>query len=82
MTNELDLCSSASKSEIDDTPVGRAGFEIIHWVNRSLQSYKEHPPKILVDAIVQSTGVTYEAAEKQVPFDSIVDYILKQLVSG
>lgn len=82
MANELEQASATPISmpaSTDDPPVGLAGFEIVHWLNKSLKTYKEHPPKILVDAIVQSTGVTYEEAEKQVPFDVIVDYILKQL---
>ena len=85
MANELDHASATPISMLvnsDDPPVGLAGFEIVHWLNKSLKTYKEYPPKILVDAVVQSTGMTYEEAEKQVPFDYIVDYILKQLEFG
>lgn len=72
----------STPANTDDPPVGLAGYEIVHWLNKSLKTYKEHPPKILVDAVVQSTGATYEEAEKQVSFDDIVDYILKQLEAG
>ena len=85
MANELEQASATPISmpvNSDDPPVGLAGFEIVHWLNKSLKTYKEHPPKILVDAVVQSTGMIYEEAEKQVPFDDIVDYILKQLEFG
>lgn len=85
MANELDHASATPSSmpaNSDDPPVGLAGFEIVHWLNKSLKTHKEHPPKILVDAVAQSTGATYEDAEKQVSFDDIVDYILKQLEAG
>lgn len=85
MANELEQASAtpiSTPANTDNPPVGLAGFEIVHWINKSLKTYKEHPPKILVDAVVQSTGITYEEAEKQVSFNDIVDYILKQLESG
>lgn len=85
MANELDHASAtliSNPANSDDPPVGLAGFEVVHWLNKSLKTYKDHPPKILVDAVVQSTSITYEEAEKQVFFDDIVDYILKQLESG
>ena len=68
MANELDHASATPISMLvnsDDPPVGLAGFEIVHWLNKSLKTYKEHPPKILVDAVVQSTGATYEEAENR-----------------
>ena len=61
MANELDHASATPVSlpvNSDDPPVGLAGFEIVHWLNKSLKTYKEHPPKILVDAVVQSIGLS------------------------
>lgn len=55
MANELDHASAtliSNPANSDDPPVGLAGFEVVHWLNKSLKTYKEHPPKILVDAVV------------------------------
>ena len=85
MASELEQASATSyfyARKYGWSPVGLAGYEIVHWLNKSLKTCKEHPPKILVDAVVQSTGATYGEAEKQVFFDDIVDYILKQLEAG
>lgn len=61
MANELEQVSSTpipKPASTDDPPVGLAGFEIVHWLNKSLKTYKEHSPKILVDAVVQSIGLS------------------------
>lgn len=82
MANELDN-NVVPLTDVPTDPqkehTGSASLEMLSWINRSIKAYKQQPPKGLVNAIMQETGLSYEEAEKQVTFEDITSYILKEL---
>lgn len=57
--------------------------EIIKLIFDHLIKYTEHPPKELVDAVIEEAEndyqtITYEEAEKKVSYDYIVGYIIDE----
>lgn len=62
-----------------DEPVGNSAYEIVHWVNRELQNYKENPPKKLVEQVAKEKNISLEEARKHIPFDMLFDDLVKKV---
>lgn len=59
--------------------------EIVKWLSSTVLAYIEHPPKVLVDAVIlrwkecYQEEISYEDAEKKVSYDSILEYITVEI---
>lgn len=59
--------------------------EIVKWLSSTVLAYIEHPPKVLVDAVIlrwkecYQEEISYEDAEKKVSYDSILEYITAEI---
>lgn len=59
--------------------------EIVKWMSSTILSYIEHPPKVLVDAVLYrwkelyKEEISYEDAEKAVSYGSILEYLTDEI---
>ena len=65
--------------------VDKLGSEIVSWIYERHIRYREHPPTVLVESMIEeykiSKGqeISYEEAEKLVPLDAIYDYMDREV---
>lgn len=59
--------------------------EIVKWISDRHSKYQEHPPKELVERIIEETLITedsrlsYEEAEQKVSYQEILEYMTREV---
>lgn len=58
--------------------------EIVQFIFKQYNTYMEHPPKPLVDVVIEKyenegKAITYEKAEKEVSHDAVLRFILSEI---
>lgn len=65
---------------VEEDPVGKtAAYEIIHWMNRQLRKYHDHPPKQLVKKIVQEKGISCRKAKKEITQEMVIEFLVRKV---
>ena len=64
--------------------INAAEADVVKTVFNRVAGYVEHPPKILVEPVLESALkngeiITYEEAEKRVPYSAILGYVAREL---
>lgn len=70
--------------EGDKLTINRDEAEIVKLVFEKVKEYTEHPPRELVDTVLEITAekgeaITYEEAEQRVSYSDILAYLAKEL---
>ena len=67
----------------DDEPIGKSSaFEMIHWMNRQLKKYHDHPPKKLVRRIAEENEISMSEAERLITPKMVMDFLVDELGEG
>lgn len=68
---------------MDDEPIGKSSaFEMIHWMNRQLKKYHDHPPKKLVRRIAEENEISFMEAERLITPNLVIDFLVDELGEG
>ena len=83
MADEMTFMDPKEQLPVDEEPIGKSSaFEMIHWMNRQLKKYHDHPPKKLVKRIAEENDISIMEAERLIPQEVVIDFLVDELGEG
>ncbi len=64
----------------EEDPIGKtAAYELVHWMNRQLKKYHNHPPKNLVKTIAKEKRISCRKAKKEITPDMVISFLVEKV---